>query len=89
MSWLRDTLKALVWAVGAAALAIAVAYSGVSHGLTAPAVTLAFGPAAAYRFHRSPRVAWLTLGWLALLIAAAAGFLWWELRDFHFRAIQG
>ena len=86
---LHDVFKALGWAVGAAALAVALAFSGVSHGLTAPALTLALGPAAAYRFHRRPRVAWLTLGWLALLVAAAAGFLWRELRDFHFRTIQG
>jgi len=87
--WLRDILKGLLWAVGAAALVIGVAYSGFSHGLAPLVVIPALAPVAAYQVHRSPRVAWLTLGWVLLLVGAFIGLVLWAFRDFHFRAIQG
>lgn len=89
MNWFRDISKGLLWAVGAAALAVAVASAGVIHGLIPLLLVLALGPAAAYRFHASPRVAWLTLAWVLLLVGCVIGWVLWAFRDFHFRAIQG
>jgi hypothetical protein len=82
-------LKALGWAVAAVALAVGAAFSGVTHGLAPPVALLGFAPLAAYGFHRSPRVAWLTLAWVLLLAVAFAAWVWWAFRDFRFRAIQG
>ncbi len=89
MNWFRDILRGLLWAVGAAVLTAGVAYSGLTHGLAPLVLVLALGPAAAYRFHRSPRVAWLTFGWVLLVVGAVVGWVLWAFRDFHFRAIQG
>ena len=89
MTWFRDILKGLLWAAGAAALTFAVAYSELTHGLAPLIAILAVAPVAAYQVHRSPRIAWLTLGWILLLVGAFVGWVWWAFRDFQFRAIQG
>lgn len=89
MTWLGDILKGLLWAVCAAALTVAVALSGVTHGLAPLVLVLALGPAAAYRYHRSPRVAWVTLAWVLLFVGGFIGWVLWAFRDFHFRVIQG
>lgn len=88
-SWFRDVLKGLLWAVCAAAVTAVVSFSGVIHGLALLVAILALAPVAAYGFHRSPRVAWLTLAWVLLLVGIFIGWVLWAFRDFQFRAIQG
>jgi hypothetical protein len=89
VNWFRDIVKALGWAVAAIALAVAAVFAGLTHGLTPPVATLGFAPLAAYGFHRSPRIAWLTLAWVLLFVGAIVAWVWWAFKDFHFRAIQG
>jgi len=89
MSWLRDALNALAWAVAAATMGVALALSGLVGGLVPIVLPLAVAPILAYRWHGSSRVAWLVGSWVVVLVASAVVLLLWVFRDFRFRAIQG
>jgi hypothetical protein len=89
MNRLRDTLKALGWAVGASAVCLLLAASGAIHGLAPHLAPLAVAPVLAFFYHRSRRIVGLVIGWECLFATAAVLWLLWAFRDFQFRAIQG
>ena len=89
MSWLRDTFRALGWAVAAFGISVGVGLSGIGTGLLPALLPLIAAPILALRWHQSWRIAGLVAVWLVVLVAAGVLLLLWDLRDFKFRAIQG
>lgn len=89
MGWLRDTLRALGWAVAAAVLGVVLLSSRAVHGLIPHLLPLAAAPVGAYWYHRSKRVTWLTAAWVLVFVVATVLWVLWAFRDFRFRAIQG
>lgn len=88
MSWLRDALISLGWAVIAVALAAVASHAGWS-GKTPLVLPLIAAPVLAYHMHRSKRIGWLTLGWSILCIAGIVLMFALALSNMRFRAIQG